>query len=177
MLMKFLSDIRLLLLAIWLGGAVFFIGMAQTAFAVIADRQLAGAMIGRNLALLDFSGIGISVLLLVSSVIGTAGVSKIWLWIERLLLLLIAAACAFSQFVIGYWMSSLRAEMTRPIEELAADDPLRLRFETIHEYSAWLLIGSMVAALLVFFIIANRKSRLGTRPANDIYDFSKEFKV
>lgn len=53
--MKFFSDIRLLLLAIWFGGAIFFIGVAQTAFAVVPDRELAGAVVGRSLAILNYA--------------------------------------------------------------------------------------------------------------------------
>ena len=37
--MKFVSDVRLLLLCIWLGAAVFFIGVAQSAFAVLGEQR------------------------------------------------------------------------------------------------------------------------------------------
>ena len=65
--------------------------------------------------------------------------------------------------------------MGRPIDEVAVDDPLRIQFNAVHEYSVWVLFAGMAAALLAFFIIANRK--FGTAPAakDDIYDFSKEF--
>jgi len=46
--MKFFSDIRLLILAIWLGAAVFFIGVAQSSFAVLPERELAGTVVNRN---------------------------------------------------------------------------------------------------------------------------------
>ena len=42
--MKFVSDVRLLLLGVWLGAAVFFIAVAQSAFAVLPQRELAGAV-------------------------------------------------------------------------------------------------------------------------------------
>ena len=47
--MKFLTDIRLLLSSIWLGAALFFIAVAQSAFAVLAERELAGAVVNRTL--------------------------------------------------------------------------------------------------------------------------------
>ena len=49
--MKFFSDIRLLFLAIWLGAAVFFIGVAQSSFAVLPTRELAGSVVNRTLAI------------------------------------------------------------------------------------------------------------------------------
>ncbi|MGE3467327.1 MAG: DUF4149 domain-containing protein [Pyrinomonadaceae bacterium] len=175
--MKFLSDIRLLLLAVWLGAAVFFIAVAQTAFAVLADREMAGAVVNRNLTVLNYAGLGISTLLIVSSLLGTANVGKVWLWIERFLLLFVAAACGVGQFVIGFWLASIRSQIGGPIEALAADDPLRVQFNTVHEYSVWVLFAGMVAGLIAFFIIANRKFGPAKPEKADVYDFSKEFKV
>lgn len=175
--MKFFSDIRLLLLAIWLGAAVFFIGVAQSAFAVLPQRELAGAVVNRNLTILNFAGIGIAVILLLTSLVATSKISKFWLWIERFLLLFLAAACAVGQFVIGFWLASVRAQIGRPIDEIAIDDPLRVQFNMLHEYSVWVLFAGMIAALVAFFIISNRK--FSTNPAEkpDVYDFSKEFKT
>lgn len=174
--MKFFSDIRLLLLAIWLGAAVFFIGVAQSAFAVIEQRELAGAVVNRNLAILNYGGLGIAILLIVMSLVGSSKVSKFWLWVERFLLLIIGAACAVGQFVIGFWLSSVRMQIGRPIDEVAGDDPLRIQFNTLHQYSEWVLLIAMAAALIAFFIIANRKFNKLTNTGDDVYDFSKEFK-
>ena len=176
--MKFFSDIRLLILAIWLGAAVFFIGVAQVAFAVLPDKELAGAVVGRNLMILNFAGIGISVLLLLTSLVGTAKISTFWLWVERFLLLFLAATCAVGQFVIGVWLASIRGQMTKPLAETAADDPLRMQFDVVHQYSTWVFVAGMIAALIAFFIISNRKFGLvKLDKAADPYDFSKEFKA
>ena len=175
--MKFFSDIRLLILGIWLGAAVFFIGVAQTVFSVLQQRELAGTVVGSNLSLLNYSGIAIATLLILSSLIAAANVYKFWLWVERFLLLLLGAACAVGQFVIGIWLSSLRTQMGRPIDEVAADDPLRIQFNMLHEYSVWVLFTGMIAALIAFFIISNRKFGAAKAAKSDIYDFSKEFKV
>ena len=175
--MKFVSDIRLLLLGLWLGASVFFIVAAQVAFAVLPERELAGAVVGRNLSILNFAGLGIAVILLVTSIVGSAIVNKIWLWVERFLLVVLGAACAVGQFVIGYWLSAVRAQMGRPIDELAADDPLRAQFNTLHEYSTWIFLAAMVAALITFFIITNRTFNSVKAADTGVYDFSKEFKV
>ena len=175
--MKFFSDIRLLILSLWLGAAVFFIGVAQTAFSVLPQREMAGAVVNGNLSLLNYSGMAISAILILSSLIATANVNKLWLWIERFLLLVVGAACTVGQFVIGIWLSSVRSQMGRPIDEVVADDPLRIQFNTLHEWSVWVLFAGMIAALLAFFIIANRKFGAAKPAASDVYDFSKEFKI
>ena len=175
--MKFFSDIRLLLLAIWLGAAIYFIAVAQSAFAVLPSRELAGSVVNRTLAILNYGGLVISVVLLLTSLVAAARVKKLWLWVERFLLLTLAAACAVGQFVIGFWLLSIRVQLGRPIDEVAADDPLRVQFNALHEYSVWVLFAGMIAALIAFFVIANRRySAAATSDAN-VYDFQKEFKI
>jgi len=176
-IMKFFSDIRLLILAVWMGAAVFFIGVAQSAFAVIPERELAGAVVNRNLAVLNYGGMVVAALMILTSHVGTANVSKFWLWIERFLLLAVGAACAVGQFVIGFWLTSVRMRMGKPIDEVAADDPLRIQFNMLHEYSVWILFAAMIAAVVSFFIISNRKFGKAKAETADAYDFSKEFKA
>lgn len=175
--MKFYSDIRLMLLGIWLGAACFFIAVAQSAFSVLPARELAGLIVNRTLAVLNYSGLAIALLLIIMSLVGVAGINKFWLWTERFLLLIVAAACGVGQLVIGFWLSSTRAQMGKPIDEVANDDPLRIQFDSLHEYSVWVLFAGMAAAFLVFFIISNRKFAVVSEKKTDVYDFSKEFKV
>lgn len=175
--MKFFSDIRLLILAIWLGAAVFFIGVAQSAFAVLPSRELAGTVVNRTLAILNYSGLAISLIMIATSLIATARISRLWLWVERFLLLVLAAACAIGQFVIGFWLSSIRLQLGRPIDDVAVDDPLRIQFNALHEYSVWVLFAGMIAALITFFVIANRKFGPVKTAESNVYDFQKEFKI
>ena len=89
--MKFLSDIRLLILAIWLG-AIFFIAVAQSSFAVLPTRELAGSVVNRTLAILNYGGLAISVLLILTSLLGASRVNRLWLWVEE----------SFSRFSCGH---------------------------------------------------------------------------
>ena len=175
--MKFLSDIRLLLIALWLGAAVFFIAVAQSSFAVLPQRELAGAVVNRTLAIVNFSGLGIFVVVLLTSFIRGRSVFPFWMWGERVLAAIAAAACAVGQFVFGFWIALKRAEIGKPIDELAADDPLKLQFDMLHEYSVWTLIVAMSAAFLMFWIVANRKYRAKKEPMDVPYNFEKEFKI
>lgn len=173
--MKFFSDIRLLLLAIWFGGAIFFIGVAQTAFSVVPDRELAGAVVGRSLTILNYAGAAISLILIATSFI-VKRANAFWLWVERLLLFVIAAASLGGQFVISAWMATIRSQAGGPIDALAADNPLRMQFDKLHHWSEWTLMAAMIAALLTFFIIANR--RFASAKTDDLatFDIDKEFK-
>ncbi|HTH51593.1 MAG TPA: DUF4149 domain-containing protein [Pyrinomonadaceae bacterium] len=176
--MKFLSDVRLLLVGLWLGAAVFFIGVAQAAFTVLPERELAGSVVGRALSIVDYAGLGVATLLILTSFIASGRAKKFWLWLERFLVLVIGAACATQEFVIGFWMSSIRSQIGGPIDNAAADDPLRIRFDQLHQYSEWILMAAMIAALITFFMIANRVYTVIKADAkSDIYDFSKEFKI
>lgn len=176
--MKFVSDIRLLLTGLWLGAAVFFIAVAQSAFAVLPQHELAGAVVNRTLSVLNYSGMAIGVLLILTSWIVRKETSRFWIWVERFLLLVLVAACAVGQFVIGLWLAMVKAQIGKPIDEVAADDPLRMQFDNLHEWSVWVLFAGMVAALLAFFIITNRKFDKA-KPASPLgdFDFQKEFKI
>lgn len=177
--MKFVSDLRLLLLSIWLGSSVFFIGVAQSAFAVLPQRELAGAVVNRTLSILNYGGLAIAVLLILVSFVAARNTSRLSIWTERFMLLIVAASCAIGQFVIGFWLSMIRAQMGRPVDEVAADDPLRVQFNNLHEWSVWVLMIGMAAALIAFFVMANRKPAVvaaGKTTTNDPFDFSKEFK-
>jgi hypothetical protein len=173
--MRFFSSIRLILLGVWLGAACFFIAVAQSAFTVLPAREMAGMVVNRTLAILNYSGLIIGVVLIITSLVGTGALSRFWLWVERFLLLILAGACAVGQFVISQWLMFVRLEMGKPIDEVALDDPLRVQFNHLHEYSVWILIGAMAAAFLGFLIIANRKFTAKDKAANAT-DLQNEFK-
>lgn len=177
--MKFISDIRLLLLGLWLGAAIFFIGVAASAFAVLPQRELAGAVVNRTLTILNFSGIAIAAVLLVLSLATARNTNRLLAWLDRGLVLIVGAACAVGQFVIGMMIMSVRSQMAgKPIDEFAADDPLKIQFQTLHNYSENVLMIGMVAALIAFFVMANRRTTAAAvKGPTEPYNFEKEFKI
>ena len=92
--MRFITNVRSLLLAMWLGAACFFIAVAQSAFAVLPERELAGAVVNRTLSIVNYAGLIIAVVLLASSLVGARFGSRLSLWAERFLLLIVAADAA-----------------------------------------------------------------------------------
>jgi hypothetical protein len=151
--------------------------VAQSAFAIAPTREIAGSLVNRTLAVLNISGLAIGVLLIVLSLIGTKYSAKFWIWTERFLLLIVAGACAVGQFVISQWLMYVRLQMGKPIDELAADDPLRIQFNSLHEYSVWVLMTAMIAAFIAFLIISNRKFDSSTAKSTDDLSFQNDFKI
>lgn len=155
--MKILTLIRLLLIGLWLGSACFFsFAVAQSAFAVLPTREMAGLVVSRTLTIINFSGLFIGIILLASSFIRQAETNRYRLLTERVLLIIFTLACAAGQFVIGLWLSYVRMQIGRPIDELSADDPLRITFNNLHQYSVWVLIAAVAAALIAFFLIGKQ---------------------
>ena len=172
--MSFIKDFRALLIGLWLGAAIFFIAVAQSSFAVLPSRELAGSVVSRTLMLINLSGLIIGAILLAASFIRQAAAKPFLLWTERLLLALVVVSCAVNQFVIGAWLFYVRAQFGgKPIDEIAADDPLKIQFNTLHEYSVWILMTAMIAALLAFFIILRKSDNNVTVVKNDEFKFDK----
>lgn len=156
---KILPKIELLLLGAWLGAACFFsFGVAPSAFAVLPSREIAGSMVNRSLMIINVAGLAIGIILLLTSLVPRGEEKKAWIWVQRILLLIVTAACAVGQFVIAFWLAYLRVQMRVPIDELAANDPLRVQFNNLHQYSVWVLVTAMAASLLAFFVISRRRT-------------------
>ena len=170
--MNILKDLRTLLLGLWLGSACFFsFAVAPGAFAVLPQRDLAGSMVSRTLLIVNLSGIIIGIILFLATFIKQPNIKAWKLWTERILLILLAAACAVGQFVIAFWMSSLRGQMGKPVDEVPLEDPLRIQFDQLHQYSVYVLGGAMLTALILYFFI-NRSSAAPVAAKKDPYDFS-----
>jgi len=155
--MKWLSDFRILLLGLWLGAACFFsFAVAPSVFSVLPSRELAGSVVNRTLAVVNYGGLIIGLILLASSYVWRRNTNRLRLRLEQCLLLLLTAACALGQFVVGAKLQSLRAQIGRPIDEVATNDPLRAAFNDLHGYSVMILTTAIIAAVIAFFLLARR---------------------
>jgi Domain of unknown function (DUF4149) len=150
--MKIITNIRLLLIALWLGAAMFFsFSLAKSAFEILPSREMAGSVVSANLSVINYAGLIIGLIVLLSSFISAKGVIG---WLERVLLFIFATACAVGQFIISYQLSQIRNQVGRPMEELSIDEPLRIAFDSLHQYSIWVLATAMIIALISFFLIS-----------------------
>lgn len=157
---KIARDVRLLIIAIWLGSAVFFsVAVAPSVFSVLPSRELAGAVVSRTLGIINTGGFVIGLALIASAFLYRNVVSKRAFLLEMVSLVLIAISTGIGKWVIAAQMQALRGSMGRPIDEVAQSDPLRIAFNSLHGYSVSALSIAMVAAIVAFLLIARRAGK------------------
>lgn len=160
--MKLVTNLRTLLIALWLGAALFFsFAVAPSAFAVLPGRELAGMIVNRTLSIVNYAGLIIGLVVLASAFAMPGREKGVRFWIEQAGLFVLTVACAVGQFVIAARLRSLREQMGKPIDEVALDDPLRVAFNDLHGYSVVVLSIAMIAAIIIFFLISERKRSAG----------------
>ena len=152
-----LGDARLLLLGMWLGAATLFsFAVAPGAFAVLPARELAGAIVTRIIGIVNAGGFFLALLLLATAFARRGAATRRAWTMEVSALALFALATGVGQWVVGARMAVLRVAMRRPIDEVAASDPLRLAFNSLHGYSVAAMTTAMLATLVAFILIARR---------------------
>lgn len=160
--------VRLLLIALWLGGAVFFSAtVAPSVFGVLRERNVAyaneaaGMIVTRTLSILNTGGFIIALLLLASAFLFHQGVRRRASYAETISLVVVLIATGVGQWVIAARMLGLRAAMGRPIDDVAVDNPLRLSFNSLHGLSVAALGVAIIAAAVALLVIANKGSEQG----------------
>jgi len=163
-MLSVVNNLRLLLLASWLGAAIFFSAtVAPSAFHVSRAFNLpnagevAGAMVNRTLGVINISGFVVSVLLLGLALVLKNNFRKPTFVLQLVLLLVVSVATAVGEWVIAAKMRALRTAMAIPIEQVSAGDPLRVAFQALHGYSVAALSVAIIAGLIAFFVMAQRR--------------------
>lgn len=166
--MAILNDLRLLLLGLWLGAAVYFSSVvAPSVFSVLRAFQLpnvgeiAGTLVTRTLSVVNVSGFIISLMLLGSAFAFGKGLGRRSFFLELASLIVVAVTTGIGHWVIAARMRALRVAMVLPVDQIPLDDSRRVAFNRLHGYSVTALSIAMVAALIAFLIIAYR-ARLNT---------------
>jgi hypothetical protein len=151
------------LLASWLGAAILFsAAVAPNVFRVLREfavsntSEIAGTIVSRTLSVVNLSGLIISVILILSAIVLRRSYGARALVIQIGLLVLVAAATLVGEWIIAARMRSLRAGLSIPLEQLAATDPVRVTFDSLHGYSVAALGIAIIAALIAFFVVAHR---------------------
>ena len=169
-LLTIVRDVRLLLIALWLGGAVFFSAtVAPAAFSVLRSRNVvyaneaAGTIVTRTLSVINTGGFIIALLLLASAFLFRKNATRRAFLVETVSLALVAITTGVGQWIIAAKMLALRAQMVRPIDDVAVDDPLRVSFNNLHGYSVTALGVAIIAGTVALLLIARRGQRLEVR--------------
>ena len=164
--MKLLDYLRLLLLGMWLGAAVFFSAvLAPSAFIVLRGYQslnageIAGAIVNRNLTAINLSGFVIGLIVFFSGVVRLRKVALPAFIIETVSAVLLIVATAVGHWVVAAKLRALRLTLTGPIDQLMLGDPQRVYFDQLHAYSVKALGVAMIAAFISFVMITLRARR------------------
>jgi hypothetical protein len=154
--------LEVLVLAMWTGGmTVFSFFVAPSAFAVLPSSELAGAMVTSVLVKVEQLGMIAGPFLILVIVLAWRSDRSNALNRSLRLILLGAMSCAaaLSHFMITPPMVTIRESLTSPIGELAIDDPLRLQFDSLHQYSVGLMSIAIFAGVAVLFLTLHSWSR------------------
>jgi hypothetical protein len=156
--MSFLRFLMLLALIVWIGGIVFFAFVEAPTLFTVLPVHLAGDVVSASLTRLHWIGL----------VSGTAFLMASLLYHQckharlrpftasHLLIVLMLALTAISQFRITPRMRTLRTEMQAP--DKLAGDAARLEFDRLHAWSTRLEGGVLLLGIGVVALTARRSS-------------------
>jgi hypothetical protein len=133
----------------WLGAATIVSAVvAPAAFAVLPTRTLAGALVGRVLPVLFWSGM----------LVALASIAATWTLPARAARVgagaLLFVGCAAAQLLVAPRIERIRAAVAGPMDALSATDPRRIDFGRLHGLSVGLLGLAAVAALVGLVLLA-----------------------
>jgi uncharacterized membrane protein len=148
----------LLSLVVWVGGVIFLsFGEAPTAFGVLPSRHMAGTVVGRSLTILHWMGLIAGVVYLVSSMAYSqmARGAAHPLAARNVLIVLMLLLTAVSQFGITPRMVALRTSFV-DIDKVPVDDPGRVEFNALHQWSERMEGGVLLLGLVVVYLTARQ---------------------
>jgi hypothetical protein len=163
-LTSFIRQLRLLLLGLWLGAAIFFgAAVAPALFGVLRDaglanaNELAGSIVTRLLGFINRGGVEIALFLLVTAFFVNRNRGRIAQIAEVISIAIMAIMTGVSNWVISARMLALRASMGT-IDQVSPTDARRLEFDSLHRYSVRVMAVALIAGLVAFFIASRSNS-------------------
>jgi len=128
--------------------------VAPSAFAVLPSRQLAGELVNSSIGKVETIGVLSGTLLILfqaftwSSLRGASNLK-----VARLIaLILMNAANAALRFWIAPAMARLRVQMGGTVDNVLANDPVRVEFDRLHQYSVQLMGSMILLGILLLFL-------------------------
>lgn len=158
---SFIRQLRLLLLGLWLGAAIFFgAAVAPALFNVLRGaglenaNELAGSIVTRLLGFINRSGFEIGLFVLVTAFFVNRSRSRLAQVAEVISVAIMAIMTGVNNWIISARMTALRASMGS-IDKIAPADGRRVEFDYLHRYSV-AAMGVAILAGLVAFLVASR---------------------
>jgi hypothetical protein len=156
--MTLLRAIEFLGLSVWLGSDIFLsFVVAPGAFAVLASRDQAGAVVGYSLARMHWMGIvcGLAILLVRLARMRSFGSLAAP---AALCVLVMMVLTAVSQVAVSPKMAGLRVRMGS-IEATAAGSPVLAEFARLHRVSVGLESGVLLAGMAAVYWMVREAGR------------------
>ena len=153
-----LRSLRLLSVVLWVGGIAFFaFGLAPVAFATLPSAHEAGLVVGASIRVLHWMG-------LITGTIFLATTSTLWrirnvegrraTLAGVLLVLLMLAGTAYSQFSVLPAMERDRKQSGGDINLLALRHPARIDFDRLHRFSEKLEGTVLLCGMALVILLA-----------------------
>ena len=165
---SFIRQLRVLLLGMWLGVAIFFgAAVAPALFGVLRDaglanaNELAGSIVGRLLGFINRGGFEIGLFLIVTGLVVHRHRSRLAQVAEVISTAIMAIMTGISLWIIAARMATLRASMGL-IDQVPPNDSRRLEFDSLHRYSV-IAMGVAIIAGMVAFMISSRPDKRRNR--------------
>jgi hypothetical protein len=148
----FLRVIEFLGLSVWLGSDVFMVAVVtRGAFRILASRDSAGAMVGYGLWWMHMIGVVCGVAILLARLLRTRTFASL-ATPTALCVVLMILLTVVSQHAVSPKMAVLRVQMGS-IQATAAESPLLAEFGRLHQISASLEGGVILAGLAAMFLM------------------------
>jgi mannose/fructose/N-acetylgalactosamine-specific phosphotransferase system component IIC len=112
-------------------------------------------MVSWTLGALEIIGVIIGALLMVLLIISKER-DKAFLY-ELIALALMTASMIVSRFFVSSRLHQMRVSLGE-IAQLAANDPARLEFDRLHQYSVWLMGFNILGAIALIIYLARRNA-------------------
>lgn len=131
-----LRSLRLIALALWVGGIVFFLAVANVAFKTMPDVHLAGMIVRGSLLALHRIGLGAgSVYLFCTLALLATQDSHPARAVELVLVVSMLALTLFLQQSVIPHMETDRLTLGGDVQTVSADNPVRAHFDRLHSVS------------------------------------------
>jgi uncharacterized membrane protein len=148
----FLRTIEFLSLSLWLGADAFLsFVLAPGAFAVLASRDQAGAMVGYSLYRMHFAGVVCGLVFLVARMVRARLMGSLAAPAALCVVVMIALT-VISQHAVTPRMAVLRTQMGS-IQATAPDHPLLAKFSKLHRVSVALESGVLLLGFAALYLM------------------------
>jgi ABC-type transport system involved in multi-copper enzyme maturation permease subunit len=142
-------------LGAWVGSILFFIVFTQGIFPVINNNDLTGELVGYALGRLHVFGIVMGVVYLLSTAAAEKSVAALVRPAPLLVFFMIVCTMA-SQYGVIARMDALKLQMGS-VSATAADNPMRVAFDRLHQFSVRLESAVLLSGLVALFLTARQK--------------------